>query len=320
MPNLEIFCGSSHIEFSRKIVTHLGIKHGEVQNKKFSNNETSVKITDSVRGKDVFIVQTGHGNINDAIMEMLIMIQACRIASATRVIAVIPCFPYARQDKKDKSRAPITAKLMANILTTAGANHVITMDLHSSQVQGFFDIPVDNLYAEPAVTKWVKENVKAWEDCVIVSPDAGGAKRATSLADQLGVEFAIIHKERKQANVVDSMVLVGNVADKTVILVDDMADTCGTICFAAQKLREAGAGAVYAIVTHGILSGRALERINSSCFEAVVVSNTIPQEEHAAACPKLRVIDVSTVFAEAIRRTHNNESLSQIFSYVPLQF
>ncbi|KPM08970.1 ribose-phosphate pyrophosphokinase 2-like protein [Sarcoptes scabiei] len=246
------------------------------------------------------------------------MINACKIASASRVTAVIPCFPYARQDKKDKSRAPISAKLVANMLSVAGADHIITMDLHASQIQGFFDIPVDNLYAEPAVLKWIKENIVDWKSCVIVSPDAGGAKRVTSIADRLNVDFALIHKERKRANEVASMVLVGDVRNRTAILVDDMADTCGTICHAAEKLKDAGASKVYAILTHGIFSGPAIERIENAPLESLVVTNTIPQENNMFDCNKIQCIDVSMILAEAIRRTHNGESVSYLFSHVPM--
>nr|XP_027235607.1 ribose-phosphate pyrophosphokinase 2 isoform X1 [Penaeus vannamei] len=325
MPNIKIFSGSSHPDLAQRVVDRLGIDLGKVVTKKFSNLETCVEIGESVRGEDVYIVQSGCGEINDNLMEMLIMINACKIASAARVTAVIPCFPYARQDKKDKeqvayrplSRAPISAKLVANMLSVAGADHIITMDLHASQIQGFFDIPVDNLYAEPAVLKWIRENIPEWGNSIIVSPDAGGAKRVTSIADRLNVEFALIHKERKKANEVASMVLVGDVKDRIAILVDDMADTCGTICHAAEKLMEAGATKVYAILTHGIFSGPAVTRINNACFEAVVVTNTIPQEQHMKESNKIQCIDISLVFAEAIRRTHNGESVSYLFSNVP---
>ncbi|XP_076319125.1 ribose-phosphate pyrophosphokinase 1 isoform X4 [Tachypleus tridentatus] len=245
MPNIKVFSGSSHPDLAQKVVDRLGIGLGKVVLKKFSNQETSVEIGESVRGEDVYIIQSGSGEVNDNLMELLIMINACKIASASRVTAVIPCFPYARQDKKDKSRAPISAKLVANMLSVSGADHIITMDLHASQIQGFFDIPVDNLYAEPAVLKWIKENITDWRSCVIVSPDAGGAKRVTAIADRLNVDFALIHKERKKANEVASMVLVGDVKDKIAILVDDMADTCGTVCHAADKLLEAGESKVY---------------------------------------------------------------------------
>ncbi|KAF1749175.1 hypothetical protein GCK72_025642 [Caenorhabditis remanei] len=286
--------------------------------KKFSNKETSVELQESVRGKDVYLVQTAAGEVNDNLIELLIMIAACKTASSSRITAVIPTFPYARQDKKDKSRAPISAKLVANMLTTAGADHIITMDLHASQIQGFFDIPVDNLYAEPAILKFIKESIPDWQTSVVVSPDAGGAKRVTSIADRLNVDFALIHKERKRANEVEKMTLVGSVEGKVAILVDDMADTCGTICMAADKLVEAGAEKVYAFCVHGVFSGPALTRLNASKFEAVVVTNTMPQEENMKMCSKIQCIDISMILAEAIRRTHNGESVSYLFSHVPI--
>lgn len=318
MPNIKVFSGSSHQDLAQKIAERLGLQVAKVVTKKFSNQETCVEIGESVRGEDVYIVQSGCGAINDNLMELLIMIHACKIASASRVTALIPLFPYARQDKKDKSRAPISAKLVANMLSIAGADHIITMDLHASQIQGFFDIPVDNLYAEPAVLKWIRENIEEWRNSVIVSPDAGGAKRVTSIADRLNVEFALIHKERKKANEVDRMVLVGDVKDRVAILVDDMTDTCGTICHASDKLLAAGATKVYAILTHGIFSGPAISRINNASFEAIVVTNTIPQEEHMKQAGKIKTIDISPILAEAIRRTHNGESVSYLFSNVPL--
>jgi len=317
MPNIKVFSGTSHPDLTQKLCDRLGINPGQVVTKKFSNQETCVEIGESVRGEDVYIVQSGCGEVNDNLMELLIMINACKIASAERVTAVIPCFPYARQDKKDKSRAPISAKLVANMLSVGGADHIITMDLHASQIQGFFDIPVDNLYAEPAVIKWIKENIPEWRNAIVVSPDAGGAKRVTAIADRLNVEFALIHKERKKANEVASMVLVGDAKDKIAILVDDMADTCGTVCLAADKLMQAGATKIYAILTHGIFSGPALSRINNACFEAVVVTNSIPQDKHMQECQKIQCIDVSMMFAEAVRRTHNGESVSYLFSNVP---
>uniref|UniRef100_A0A673BZF2 ribose-phosphate diphosphokinase n=1 Tax=Sphaeramia orbicularis TaxID=375764 RepID=A0A673BZF2_9TELE len=280
MPNIVLFSGSSHHDLSQKVADRLGLELGKVITKKFSNQETCVEIGESVRGEDVYIVQSGCGEINDNLMELLIMINACKIASSSRVTAVIPCFPYARQDKKDK---------------------------------GFFDIAVDNLYAEPAVLQWIRENIPEWKNCIIVSPDAGGAKRVTSIADRLNVEFALIHKERKKANEVDRMVLVGDVKDRVAIPGGTTWPTlAGTICHAADKLIDAGAIKVYAILTHGIFSGPAISRINNAPFEAVVVTNTIPQEE------KMKVIDISMILAEAIRRTHNGESVSYLFSHVPL--
>ncbi|CAG8537394.1 13866_t:CDS:2, partial [Acaulospora colombiana] len=202
------------------------------------------------------------------------------------------------QDKKDKSRAPITAKLVANMLTVAGADHVITIDLHASQIQGFFNVPVDNLYCEPSMLKYIKTSIDDWKNSIIVSPDAGGAKRATSIADRLNLDFALIHKERKKANEVSNMVLVGDVSGKVVILVDDMADTCGTLALAAKTLKEKGAVKVYAIVAHGILSGKAIDVINNSCLERVVVTNTIPHEDKKRICPKIDTIDISSTLAE----------------------
>lgn len=268
-------------------------------------------------------------------MELLIMINACKTASARRITAVIPNFFYARQDKKDKSRAPITARLMATMLQTAGANHIITMDLHASQIQGFFTVPVDNLYAEPSMLKWIREHLDV-TNCVIVSPDAGGAKRcviplllrfdkvwglantgyrATAIADRLDLQFALIHKERARPNEVSRMVLVGNVKDKVAIIVDDMADTCGTLVKAADTIMEHGAKEVNAIVTHAILSGNAISNLNNSCLRRLVVTNTVPHAEKKEACDKIETIDISATLAEACRRTHNGESVSFLFSH-----
>lgn len=215
------------------------------------------------------------------------------------------------------AQAPITAKLIANMITVAGADHVITMDLHASQIQGFFDVPVDNLYAEAAVEQHIRAHIPDFAKAVVVSPDAGGAKRVTSLADRLNVDFALIHKERKKANEVASMVLVGSVEGRTAILVDDMADTCGTLVMAAEKLFEAGAVQVYACITHAILSGPAIQRINDSNLTGLIVTNSCPHEDKKKACPKIQTIDIAPILAEAIRRTHNGESISYLFTHVP---
>ncbi|RKF75131.1 Ribose-phosphate pyrophosphokinase 3 [Golovinomyces cichoracearum] len=285
----------------------------------YSNQETSVTVGESVRDEDVFILQsTAPGDINDGLMELLIMINACKTASARRITAVIPNFPYARQDKKDKSRAPISAKLIANMLQTAGCSHVITMDLHASQIQGFFNVPVDNLYAEPSTLRWIRGNLNV-KDCVIVSPDAGGAKRATSIADRLDLGFALIHKERARPNEVSRMVLVGDVEDKIAILVDDMADTCGTLVKAAETVMAHKAREVVAIVTHGILSGNAIENLNNSKLSRIVVTNTVPLGDKEVRCPRLRIMDISPTLAEAIRRTHNGESVSFLFTHAPTE-
>ncbi|PPQ63789.1 hypothetical protein CVT24_004331 [Panaeolus cyanescens] len=301
---IKIFSGTSHPELAEIIARRIGLPLSKAEITKSGIGETNVTITESVREDDVYIINTGCGAVNTALMELCIMIHACKIASAKRITAVIPLFPYARQDKKDKSRAPITAKLVANMIQKAGCDHIITMDLHASQIQGFFDVPVDKTHFN-------------LDDVVIVSPDAGGAKRATSIADRLGVEFALFHKERKKANEVSRMVLVGNAKDKVAILVDDMADTCGTLCLAAEHLAEAGAVKVLGLVTHGILSGNALERIEKSNLEKLIVTNTLPQHANQALCRKLEVIDIGKVLGEVIRRSHYGESVSKLFHEVP---
>jgi len=314
--SIKLLTGNSHPQLAKLVADRLGIELTKIMVLQYSNQETSVTIGESVRDEDVFILQSTRPNdINDGLMELLIMINACKTASARRITAVIPNFPYARQDKKDKSRAPITAKLMANMLQTAGCNHVITMDLHASQIQGFFNVPVDNLYAEPSMLKWIRENVDVG-NCVIVSPDAGGAKRATSMADRLDLPFALIHKERARPNEVSRMTLVGDVAGKTAIIVDDICDTAGTLAKAAATLIQHNASSVLAITTHGVLSGDALNVINNSQLSKVVVTNTVPHEEKRALCEKLETIDVSPTLAEACRRTHNGESVSYLFSHV----
>lgn len=299
------------------VAKRLGLDLIPVDIARDSNKEITFSIGESIRDQDIYIImQIGAGRVNDKVLELLIMINACKTASARRITAILPNFPYARQDRKDKSRAPITAKLMADMLTTAGCDHVITMDLHAAQIQGFFDIPVDNLYAEPSVVRYIKENLDV-KNTIIISPDAGGAKRAAGLADRLDLNFALIHKERARANEVSRMVLVGDVRHKQCIIVDDMADTCGTLSKAANVLLDNGAASVVAIVTHGILSGNAIQNINNSRLSKVVCTNTVPFEDKMKKCPKLSVIDISGVLAEAIRRLHNGESISFLFRNAP---
>ncbi|KAI0296192.1 phosphoribosyltransferase-like protein, partial [Russula brevipes] len=240
---IKIFTGTSHPQLTEIICRRLGIQVARAEVMQSGIGETNVRIAESVREDDVYIINTGCGAVNTALMELCIMVHACKIASAKRITAVVPLFPYARQDKKDKSRAPITAKLVANMLQKSGCDHLITMDLHASQIQGFFDVP---LYAEPSLILYIRTKFNL-TNVVIVSPDAGGAKRATSMADRLGVDFALFHKERKKANEVSRMVLVGEVKGKVAILVDDMADTCGTLCLAAHHLAEAGVEKAYAM-------------------------------------------------------------------------
>ncbi|KAI9839478.1 MAG: hypothetical protein M1819_002103 [Sarea resinae] len=317
--SIKLLTGNSHPQLAKLVADRLGIELTKIMVLQYSNQETSVTIGESVRDEDVFILQsTAPGDINDGLMELLIMINACKTASARRITAVIPNFPYARQDKKDKSRAPITAKLMANMLQTAGCTHVITMDLHASQIQGFFNVPVDNLYAEPSTLRWIRENLDVAQ-CVIVSPDAGGAKRATSIADRLDLGFALIHKERARPNEVSRMVLVGDVKDRIAIIVDDMADTCGTLVKAADTVMNHGAKECVAIVTHGILSGNAIETLNGSRLSRLVVTNTVPHEGKKELCSRIETIDISPTLAEACRRTHNGESVSFLFSHAPTE-
>lgn len=313
--SIRIITGNSHPMLAKAVAEKLDINLAKIGAFQYTNKETAVAVGESVRDEDVYILQTGCGatSINDYLMELLMIINACRIASARRITAVIPNFPYARQDKKDKSRAPITAKLVANLLTTAGCDHVITMDLHASQIQGFFRVPVDNLYAEPSVLRYINDNFDT-NNIIIVSPDAGGAKRVAGIADKLDVNFALIHKERQQANQVSKMVLVGDVSNKICILVDDMADTCGTLCKAAEVLLQSKAQKVIALVTHGIFSGDALEKLNNSKLDQIICTNSLPLNEKLSKCSKISFIDISSTLAEAIRRLHNGESVSYLFN------
>lgn len=469
--NIVVLGGSSHPQLTDRICTHLGVEAAKIHLSKFAVGETRVEIIESVRGKDVFIVQSGGGKVNDHLMELLITVSACKTASAKRVTAVLPLFPYSRQSdlpynkvgaplarvpkKMDNAAAsaegdgkfsfesrpetphpgqaesaglasngsgglqrrlnglsirekqlpngdsvhtPVVTRehqrkttidsmqsdasttsyfdetsprtqqnpssppqhqsqydgettsseqnhaaappaftpqrgykqwvaqagtLVADLLTCAGADHIITMDLHDPQYQGFFDIPVDNLYGRHFLSKYIKNQIMpthgGQEGCVIVSPDAGGAKRATSIADNLGMGFALIHKERRptqqQLKQNATMLLVGDVAGRTAILVDDLADTSNTITRAAKLLKKEGATKVFALVTHGVLSGDAIERIDQSALDKVVVTNSVPQEDHLRSCPKLEVLEVGGVFAEAIRRVHHGESISVLFQY-----
>ncbi|KZT54403.1 phosphoribosyl pyrophosphokinase [Calocera cornea HHB12733] len=326
---IKLLAGTSHPEMADLIAKRLGIDLSPVKVTHNGIGETQVQLQESVREEDVYILGTSaSGSVNTALMELCIMIHACKIASAGRITAVIPHFPYARQDRKEKSRAPISAKLVANMLQTSGCDHVITMDLHASQIQGFFDVPVDNLYGEPSMIRFIRDALTPDEhptkDIVIVSPDAGGTKRAASIADKLNTDLAIFHKERKKENQVSRMILVGSVRDKIAILVDDMADTCGTLELAAHHLIEAGARKVWAVVTHGVLSGRAEPTIRESALEKLVITNTLPvrdkleaQEKTGAWGGKLEVIDITGVLAETVRRSHYGESVSKLFDEVP---
>lgn len=432
--NIVILGGNSHPQLVENVCNILGIPPCNRILGKFEVGESRCEIKDSVRGKDVYIIQTGAGSVNDNFVDLCIMISACKTGSARRVTAVMPLFPYSRQPdlpynkvgaplskgptfsvsgiKKEEytfesvpatpgpgvtksaginntsdlskalskttisngarangaeaavgpsatnghkshghsestsSQAPpftthdyanhtlingFQAKpgykqwvaqagiLVADLLTCAGADHVITMDLHDPQYQGFFDVPVDNLYGKPLLQRYIQQHIPDYKEAVIVSPDAGGAKRATAIADSLGMDFALIHKERRPTKITDrqnaTMMLVGNVTGRVCILVDDLADTANTITRAAKLLKKEGATYCYALLTHGVLSGDAIPRINASALDKMVVTNSVPQSEHRSLCPKLDVLDISPVFAEAIRRVHHGESISVLFQY-----
>ncbi|KZT56555.1 ribose-phosphate pyrophosphokinase 2 [Calocera cornea HHB12733] len=314
--SIKLITGNSHSKLAQDVADRLGILLVPTTVKKFSNGETNVKIGSSVRDEDVFIIQSSCPGVNDHFMELLILIHACKIASASRITAVIPCFPYQRQDKKDKSRLPITAKLVANMLTVAGADHIITMDLHASQIQGFFDIPVDNLFTEPIFLRYIKHQIEGWQHAIVVSPDPGGAKRAAGLADKLQLDLAMINRKRTQSGVIEPErmeILVGDVRGKVCILVDDMIDSGHTLTLATNELVEKGAKAVYALVSHGLLADADLTQLGELPLERLVVTNTVDQQGHRLPDGKLVVLDVAATVAESIRRLHNGESISLLF-------
>jgi ribose-phosphate pyrophosphokinase len=308
---LKVFSGNANRPLAEKVCDYLGISLGNAEVKTFSDGEISVEINENVRGKDVFIIQPTCPPVNDNLMELLIMIDAARRASAGRITAVIPYYGYARQDRKVAPRQPISAKLVANLITVAGASRVLTMDLHAGQIQGFFDIPVDNLFARPVLLHYLKEHFK--DDLVIVSPDAGGVERARAFAKRLDASLAIIDKRRERANVAEVMNIIGDVKGKTAVIVDDMVDTGGTLTKAASALLDKGASAVYACCTHPVLSGNAVQRIEESPIKELIVTDTIPLSEEARKCKKIKVLSVGKLFGEAVRRIHLNESVSVLF-------
>ena len=310
---IKIFTGNSHPELAKEIADLLGIPLGNAKVSTFSDGEISVDINETVRGVDVFIVQSTSSPVNNNLMELLIMIDAFKRASAGRIKAVIPYYGYARQDRKAKSRDPITAKLVADILTAAGADRVLTMDLHASQIQGYFNIPVDHLLGSPILAKsFVEKGFSEQDDVVVVSPDLGSVTRARKFADKLNAPIAIIDKRRPKANVSEIMNIIGDINGKRCILIDDMIDTAGTIANAANALKELGAKNVYACCTHGVLSGPAFERINNSAIEELIMLNTIPLPEREGL-EKFKSISVAPLFAEAIKRIYDDEPISKLF-------
>jgi ribose-phosphate pyrophosphokinase len=308
-----LFTGNANPSLGKRICQRLGQPLSDSMVGRFSDGEIRVEINSNVRGRDVFLVQSTCAPANDNLMELLIMAEACRRSSAGRVTAVMPYFGYARQDRKVQPRAPITAKLVAELIQTAGVDRVLTMDLHAGQIQGFFDIPVDNLYAQPTLFQYLKDNLIADpRETVIVSPDAGGVERARSYARRLGAGLAIIDKRRSAPNEADVMNIVGEVKDKVVIIVDDMVDTAGTLCKAGLALKGAGARRMLAVATHAILSGQAFMRIQESVFDRVIVTDSIPLPESKRS-EKIEVLTVAPTFAEAIRAIHFNDSISRLF-------
>ena len=312
MPDcIMLLSGNAHKPLAESVAKELNISLCDTTSTTFSDGELSVRIEQNIRGTDVFVIQPTCTPVNDNIMELLLIIDALKRASAGRITAVIPYYGYARQDRKVQSRVPISSKLVADLITAAGANRVLTVDLHAGQIQGFFNIPVDHLYASPILADYIRS--KKFEDLVVVSPDAGGVERARSFAKRLNASLAIIDKRREKANVSEVMNVIGDVDGCTAILFDDMIDTAGTIAQAAKALKENGAKQVFATCAHAVLSGPAIERLNESVLEEVIVSNTIPLEEKEKACPKLKVLSIAPMLAEAIKRIHEESSINSLF-------
>lgn len=312
MPDcIMLISGNAHRSLSESVAKELSLTLCDTKSTNFSDGELSVQIDQNVRGADVFVIQPTCTPANDNIMELLLIIDALKRASARRITAVMPYYGYARQDRKAQPRVPISSKLIADMLTAAGANRVLTVDLHAGQIQGFFNIPVDHLYASPILADYFKS--KKLEDLVVVSPDAGGVERARSFAKRLNASLAIIDKRREKANVSQVMNVIGDVDGCTTILFDDMIDTAGTIAQAANALKNNGAKQVFATCAHAVLSGPAIDRLNDSVLEEIIVSNTIPLEDKEKACPKLKVLSIAPMLAEAIKRINEESSINSLF-------
>ncbi len=310
--NLMLFTGNANPELAANVAGQLGEKIGQAEVKKFSDGEVSVEIQENVRGKDVFVIQSTCAPTNDNFVELLVLVDALRRASAQRITAVVPYFGYARQDRRVRSaRVPITAKVVADCMVRVGVDRVLTVDLHAEQIQGFFDCPVDNVYGSPVLIGDIEK--QRYPDLIIVSPDIGGVVRARAVAKQLDTELAIIDKRRPQANVAEVMNLIGDVDGKTCVLVDDIVDTAGTLCTAAAALKTEGASRVISYCTHAVLSGPAIERLNNSELDELVVTDTIPLSAEARTCTKIRTLSMSRILAESIRRVSNEESISAMF-------
>ena len=309
MSTFKLFSGTANPEFAKKVGDYLGMSVSDATLNKFSDGEISVQITESVRGQDVYIIQPTCAPTNDNLMELLIMIDALKRSSAKTINAVIPYYGYARQDRKAAPRVPISAKLVADLLEAAGINRIVTIDLHAAQIQGFFNIPADNLFGSILFVNYIKS--KNLKNPIIASPDIGGVARARQYADKLGYDLVIVDKKREKANESQVMNIIGDVKGKDVILVDDMVDTAGTLVKAAEVLKEKGANSVMACCTHGVLSGPAYERVANGVLDELVISDTIPTKKNAK---KITVLTASSIIGEAIRRIHNNESVNSIFN------
>jgi len=309
---LKIFAGNSNLPLAREICQYLKIPLGQATVETFSDGESRVEVKENVRGGDVFVIQSTCSPGNNNLMELLLMLDAFKRASAKRITAVIPYYGYARQDRKVAPRFPISAKLVADLITTAGASRILTMDLHSGQIQGFFNIPVDNLYATPVLLQYLKGRLNHSE-VTIVSPDAGGVERARDFATRLDASLAIIDKRRLGPNVVAEMNIIGEVKDQIAVLLDDMVDTAGTLTMAAGALKREGARRILACCTHAVLSGPAIQKINESALEELIATNSVPLSPQAAGCHKIKVLSVAHLIGEAIGRTHDERSISSLF-------
>jgi len=311
MDDFTVFSGNSNPNLTNRICEYLKQPIGEAKVTTFSDGEVQIEITENVRSKDIFVVQSTCWPVNDNLVELLLMIDAFKRSSASRITAVIPYYGYARQDKKVAPRVPISAKLIADLLTVSGADRVITMDLHAGQIQGFFDIPVDNLFAAPVIIDYIKNNYN--KNFVIVSPDAGGVERARAFAKRLESELAIVDKRRESPNKAEAMAVIGDVKGKIAVILDDMVDTAGTLTEAANAIMKHGATEVHACCTHPVLSGPALDRIQSSVLKSIVVTDSIPLNPKTADCEKIKVLSVAELFGEAIVRCHNGDSVTSLF-------
>jgi ribose-phosphate pyrophosphokinase len=311
MDNFIIFSGNSNPVLSKKICDYINVPLGGDKVKRFSDGEIQIEIDENVRAKEVFVIQSTCPPVNENLVELLLMIDAFKRASAAKITAVIPYYGYARQDKKVAPRVPISAKLVADLLTVAGADRIITMDLHAGQIQGFFDIPVDNLFAAPVIIDYIRDNFN--KDLVIVSPDAGGVERARAYAKRLNAGLAVVDKRRDAPNLAKAMFVVGDVVGKDVVILDDMVDTAGTLTGAAEAIMKNGANEVHAACAHPVLSGPAIERIANSILKTVVVTDTIPLKKNAQACDKIKVLSIAMLVGEGIIRSFRGDSVTSLF-------